>query len=537
MIRAKYLFLVVLFELTSCGAFLQNQGTKNFKDPIVKTEYFKSLNKHQQDFFYLKSICEKHFPLVESYFPARERLPLEVEILEKLSQLGITDLEFQLLLKKYLSHFDNQHTRIGLTIYGIYPFIPVNKDSSWYILNLAKGQNRDLLGKRITFINDINVNVYEKKLFEFISAENTTSKRKEITDLWNRPAPHEFLAGRPLDSIKITVDGGKEIWVKKITTGTLEWMLNEPDFKPHPITKPRNRIYDYQLIDSLGITYFQFHECYDKIEIREGIKSYVKPWVRPIANLYVKIQTNRKKPPGRLKKYFDPERPIFSEYVKQMISESNRKGIKKLIIDLRGNNGGSESICLQLLYHLTEREDLKDFSEFVKNDDFYKHYFKNEYKEKLAWYQNRYKREPAKDSLFFTGFAHSNKQLFDKIEDKKSPYHILKDRPVFEGKIVILADHTTHSAGALFATLLQDNKIGTLIGTEVANNPTGPTSWTPFVLPNSRLYASIPSHYLERPDPSKGKNFVPDFWLEKDVLDFRSGKDPLFEKAVELLDK
>jgi C-terminal processing protease CtpA/Prc len=34
-----------------------------------------------------------------------------------------------------------------------------------------------------------------------------------------------------------------------------------------------------------------------------------------------------------------------------MITDSNEKGIKKLIIDLRNNNGGSENICLQLLYY------------------------------------------------------------------------------------------------------------------------------------------------------------------------------------------
>lgn len=536
----KFVTLGIAVLCTSCGLILQNNATKNFKDPVTKTQAYRSLNRFQQDFLYLKTVCEKNFPLADTYFPKNERVALEQVILENLNRTNLTELEFRLNLKRYLSNFENQHTWVsmkGVSITGIYPFIPYNQDSSWYILNTLVNIDRSFIGQQIVSINNTPIRDYEQQLAGLVSAENDVARRKAISDWWYRPTFLEFINGRKIDSIKLALDNGKTLTLPKITSGQLSWHLSGNDFAKHPITKSKNRIYDYQIIDSIGVTYFQFHECYDKIEIKQGIKSYVKPWLRPAAKLYVNIQTNKKKPSKRLQKYFDPERPVFSEYVSQMIKESNEKGITKLILDLRNNNGGSELICLQLLYHLTDKENLKDFERYVPNGDFYKHYFKDDYKEKVELHTKIHGTPPPKDSLFYAGYANSNKDLFDKITDPNSPYYIPKDRPVFKGKIIVLADYSTHSAGALLTTLIQDNNVGKVIGTAVSNNPTGPTTWTPFKLPNTKIEVSMASQYLVRPEKSKSNKFVPDVYMEKSYTDILNGKDPLFDKALEMLDK
>lgn len=536
----KSIALGLIFICSSCGAILQNHGAKNFKDPITKTREYKSLNKFQQDFLYLSVICEKYFPNADKYFPQVQRKSLEGEILQRLKSDGISDLEFRLHLKHYLSKFNNQHTWIslkGLTIEGIYPFIPYNQDSSWYLINASTSMDKDFIGQRISAFNKIPISDYEKQLFEFVSAENTTTKRKAISNWWFRPTYHEFIAGNEIDSIELTFESGEVVSIPKVTSGELAWHLSERDVKHHSITQPKDRIYDYQIIDSLGATYFQFHECYDKIELKEGIKSYVRPWLRPIAKGYINRQTRKKKPSERLKKYFDPERPVFGEYVSQMIKESNDRGVRKLILDLRNNNGGSELICLQLLYHLTNREDLADFDLFVHHGKFYKHYFKRDFQEFVNAYYEKHAKYPTADTLFYAGKANGKENLFDKITDPRSPYYIPKDRPVFKGKIVVIADFSTHSAGALFAALLQDNKIAQVVGTELSNNPTGPTTWSPFRLPNSKIEVSISSQYLVRPDKAKTDRFTPDVYMEKSWQDLIHGRDPLFEKALEILSK
>jgi hypothetical protein len=530
----------LLFTCSSCGVILQNSGTKNFKDPITKTSAYKSLNKFQKDFLYLSVVCDKYFPNADKYFPKHQRQIAEREILKNLENRKLSDLAFRLNLINYLSNFNNRHTWIslkGVTITGIYPFMTYNIDSSWYLLDVSKTIDKDFIGQKISAFNNTSISTYEKQLFEFVSAENITTKRKDISNWWSRPTFHEFISRKQIDSVNLTFENGKILTIPKITSGELMWHLSEKDFQQHPITKTKNRIYDYQIIDSLATTYFQFQACYDKIELKEGIKSYVKPWLRPIANWYVNTQTRKKKPSKRLQNYFDPERPVFSDYVSQMVKESNDKGIRKLILDLRNNNGGSELICLQLLYHLTSRQDLVDFDLYIHNGDFYKHYFKNDFKNYINGYYEKHSQYPTADTLFHAGQAHSNENLFDKITDPNSPYFVPKNRPIFKGKIVVIADFTTHSAGALFTTLLQDNKVAQVVGTEVSNNPTGPTTWTPFKLPNSKIEVSIASSYLTRPDKTKTDKFTPDFYVEKSLQDFMNGHDPLFEKALEILSK
>jgi hypothetical protein len=538
--RIRLISAVLIFICSSCGIVLQKNGTKNFKDPITKTSRYKSLNKFQQDFLYLSTICNQYYPNADKYFPKENRQVIETEILKKLENEKLSDLTFRLYLKNYLSNFDNQHTWIslkGITIEGIYPFILYNKDSAWYLWNTYKSIDKDFIGQKITAFNNTPINKYERQLFEFVSAENITTKRKAISNWWYRPTYHEFIAGKEVDSIKLTLENGKILTLPKITSGNLAWHLSEKDFKHHPITKTKNRIYDYQMIDSLGITYFQFHECYDKIELKEGIKTYVKPFLRPLANLYVNIQTSKRKPSEKLIKYFDPERPVFADYVSQMVKASNDKGISKLILDLRNNNGGSELICLQLLYHLTSQEDLADFDLWIHNGNFYQHYFKKDFQEHVDAYYKKHNKYPTTDTLFNVGPANGKENLFEKIINPTSPYYIPKDRPVFKGKVVVIADFSTHSAGALFTTLLQDNKIAKVIGTALSNNPTGPTTWTPFKLPNSKIEVSISSQYLVRPDKTKPDNFTPDVYAEKSLQDIMNGRDPLFEKALEILGK
>ena len=314
-------------------------------------------------------------------------------------------------------------------------------------------------------------------------------------------------------------------------------MRKEADYRSHPITNYKPRMYDYQIIDSLQLTYFQFHDCYDKIEIKEGMKTYLRPWLRPFANLYVNIQSKRKKPSKNLDHYLDPERPVFHKYVREMVEVSNKKENRSLIIDLRNNNGGSQMLCLQLLYYLTDKQDLKDFQVYIQNSDFYKHYSKNELNQKIEKYKLKNGTSPPKDSLFFAGYSNSNETLFDNITDSKSPYYVSKDRPIFKGKVIVIADFSTQSAASLFTTLFQDNGIGLVIGTESGNNPTGPTSYTPFKLPNSKITASIPSNYLIRPDSTKSTKFTPDILLEKSMWDIMNGRDPLFDKAVDIFRK
>ena len=103
-----------------------------------------------------------------------------------------------------------------------------------------------------------------------------------------------------------------------------------------------------------------------------------------------------------------------------------------------------------------------------------------------------------------------------------------------QGISVVLANQNTGSGAALLAGLIQDNRLAVVVGTTTGNNPTGPTVFTPFKLPQTGLLISLPTQYYERAVPANGNVFQPDFWVENTVEDLLIGRDAAFEKALEL---
>jgi C-terminal processing protease CtpA/Prc len=123
------------------------------------------------------------------------------------------------------------------------------------------------------------------------------------------------------------------------------------------------------------------------------------------------------------------------------------------------------------------------------------------------------------------------------VTDPKSQFYVPPDRPVFNGRVIVLANQNTHSAAAILATLIQDNKLATVVGTTTDNNSTGPTGLTLFQLPRTKLRVSLPLEYYERPIPANGEIFKPDYWIEESVEDLLTGRDATFEKGLELIRK
>jgi len=110
----KYILLTSLgIVITSCGAFLQQNGIKNYvhKKNIKTKEY----NDYQYDFEYLTQILEIGFPNIDSVFPEKERVKLKQKIINSLANKNLQYKDFLLQSKKYLSQFNNEHTAMLIT--------------------------------------------------------------------------------------------------------------------------------------------------------------------------------------------------------------------------------------------------------------------------------------------------------------------------------------------------------------------------------------------------------------------------------------
>lgn len=533
------LVIVVSAILSSCSSLIMNQGIKNYKSEIVKTNRYKKANKNQQDFLYLDNLCVNAFPDIENVFPENRRKVIVDSLMTLLSDETIDPSVFSGYLHFYLSHFENQHTRLensGFIPHLFYPYYMTFKKDEWFLLNINQDYDSLLIGKKVIRLNNESMNSIEKKLFRYVFAENDISKRKGIQNFFSASdLLNQFGIIKQSDSILLTFDTGEEIWVKSVSQQKdVNFYLTNENVIPNPVTRYVNHNYDISLYPSGNYAYFQYNRCYDKIDCYETMSDYIKPWMVPLAKVYLNWQIKRKNT-KKLQGYVDVDRPVFKDYLQLMFDSIQKQGIGNLIIDLRRNGGGSFMLNLQLLYSLTEKEDLKDFSKMYYVSDYNKQIHSKQYKEFTKNFEKRNNTQPVKGKLYTNGFNSCDSLLFDRIKDRTSPYYVPKSRPVYKGNIIVLANSTTGSAAALLTTLLQDNKMATVIGTSVSNNPIGASVMNFFRLPNSKYIGSVASDYFIRPNPAQGKIQVPDYWIENSVEDIIQGRDMCLERAFEII--
>jgi hypothetical protein len=513
-----------------------NQGFKEYKSEIKKSEEFKSANKYQKDLLYLNDLCVNSFPEIESSFPESLRNEVVDSLFELLSS-SVDENLFNGYLRYYLSHYNNQHTTItGLHSNNIFPYSLYPSMNGWYLSNINNGYDSLLIGGKVIMLNSEPIENIEGRLFKYVFAENYVSRKNNIVELIRRPdLLKQFGIINQMDSIQVTFENDKSIWVKSVNKEeNIKFYYKQ--FIQNPVTKYSDKNYNMSYYPKENFAYFQFNRCFDLIDAHETLSDYVKPWIVPFAKLYLNRLVKKKKiPKNDVGFKLDFDRPIFMDYLAQTFDSLRILGVNNLIIDLRNNGGGSSLLCLQLLYHLTQREDLKDFSKCFYVSDANKQLNKKEYTKFVKSFQFTNHKLPEKGKLYPNGFFNCDSLIFEQIENIKSPYYIPRDRSVFKGKIIVHANSGTGSAAALITTILQDNKLATIIGTSVGNNPIGATNYQPFKLPESKLIGSVATGYLIRPKPENGSILKPDYWIENSVSDIIKGNDKYLEKALDLI--
>src|SRR5690554_161747 len=521
----KILFLLLISLLfSSCGVFLQKTGVKNYTPKEKITQ--KGLNNYQYDFLYLTKLVEEGYPQLDSVFPKDKRQEQADQIL---STLAIVDnnTDFILQARSYLSNLKNQHTNISLSqeFKLVYPYVIYISSDDWYLLNVSRQYDSLQIGKKIMEINGLTTNEVEEKLIDYTFAENKINQQFDVRDLqfYNKPQYLKQIGVIKENSeiLRLKFEDYSEIELSPISTEGKVDVFNI-SFKENPVTKYQNETYLYTINKEQNFAYLQFNRCHDKIDIIEGIESYVKPWLRPVARAYAKRQFGKDHPSKRIANFYNPKYPVFKDFVWELIDSLNNNKIENLIIDLRNNSGGNLTLGKQLMYFLTDKDTLKSFKDYAFTSDIYKEYFKKDYQE----LKNKYPEGVPQNQLVLTK---TEENLFSEITDKNSKYFIQGSRPIFNGNIYILANYGTGSAAAMLTTLFQDNGIGTVIGTSVGNNPIGPTTYTPMELPKTKAKISIATTYIERPNKMKGEIQVPDIWVEYTVSDLINGKDPYLE--------
>ena len=222
------------------------------------------------------------------------------------------------------------------------------------------------------------------------------------------------------------------------------------------------------------------------------------------------------------------EVPSLLETTTPLLEEMKRDGVKTLVIDLRGNDGGWSNMIMPFLYQLF-------------GDRFFARHWTEKYVRALSvLYLAKYKETVAQVraereiplfevgdyTLEAPGATTTAAELRASYlrNGKGEPYSFARfvdgqnGQPLFEPRrVVVITDPGTWSAATDFMFLLQQMG-AVVVGVPPAQSPNTFMEVTPFTLPRSKLTGSISNlSQLYYPDRPAAREFVVDFPLTYEV--------------------
>lgn len=219
------------------------------------------------------------------------------------------------------------------------------------------------------------------------------------------------------------------------------------------------------------------------------------------------------------------EKIKYKKFLKSTFKSLKENKVEKLVLDLRGNGGGSDVFGAVLCqYLMTEEFEYFDRMEAITSKFEYKDYSNTKWLNTAGILFKKDKTKPG----FFTFNYHK-------------PLATQKPRKnAFKGKIVVLTDGNTFSTSADVAAVLHFNKRATFIGREVGGGYHGNNSAMQYQirLPNSKVTYYIPviRYYTAVDNPDFfGHGVKPDIVVKDTYKDLMAQKDAVLESAMTFL--
>lgn len=214
--------------------------------------------------------------------------------------------------------------------------------------------------------------------------------------------------------------------------------------------------------------------------------------------------------------------PDFKQFLKKSFRSLEQMGISNLILDLRGNEGGNEKLGIELYKYLAL--DDFDYYDFVTTKPNQKVDFEN-YTSKIFRIANSFSKE------------NDGNYLFTKAPSKTEKPH----KKAFQGNLIILIDGQSFSVTTEFSSRVKSDRRATFVGEETAGGAEVNSSgfFTIITLPHSKIDLGVPRlgfHMADLdPEMDKSRGIIPDVKVTPTAADLLSGKDPMMERALQLV--
>ena len=326
-------------------------------------------------------------------------------------------------------------------------------------------------------------------------------------------------------------DGNHPENPEKWSEAPVQWAgISHPD---HP--------YYYSFLDDNRTAYFRVASMVPR-ESYEIMKGYHVGNLPEMLHDYYKA--HKKEMPTDLESAIQGV-PSLTEPATQMVEEMKRHNTHNLIIDLRGNGGGSTPVIVPFFYDIYGDAYFgrKDDAEFVQvKSPLY-----------LQQYHSTIEEERKKDPQFEVGdyeFTSGNEPgTAEQKREKKfaewnerglawsKPLEALHGKPLYRpDKVIVLCDPGTFSA-AFQAMFLLHQMGATVVGVPSAQSPNAFMEGTEYVLPESGIKGLISNGMqLFMPHDPKANVYHPDFETTYSVFSkYGSDTDASLRYALDLL--
>ena len=189
--------------------------------------------------------------------------------------------------------------------------------------------------------------------------------------------------------------------------------------------------------------------------------------------------------------------PRWDTMIDEMFAAMKTQGVKRLVVDAQYNNGGSSMLCDELLIRLCPLSQFKMLSTSMR------------FSRLMAAYNPRI--AVAKQSWEADGHID---ELYALPQGQVGPGFVQPE--VFDGKVIFVQSERTYSSAGILMTLVRDNHIGKIVGTNSTFSPSHYGEILPYRLPNTGILGTISCKYFARPDKDHldDKALVPDVYID-----------------------
>lgn len=502
-------------------AFIGCSVSMNMKDlakspphHVQNTPEYATSNSFQRDFLYLTETLKETHPAFDTI--STERYETDKREFMQLLAQETTLVGFRVAVQKFLSRLRDSHTTVlldNIQETTVYPIGLVWMRDSLFIAGVGDSSDLDLIGHRVLALNSTPLAEALRKLSPYTSYENFSYIRWRLRDYLTSPYYLNREGIIRSDTLTLTISSpDSEMRTLELVPAPFRPLIYT--YKKHAIASRRRDAYWHTIIPEDSLCYLQFNRMFDRRELRRlgffnRIVAYSAAWIQGFGN--------------------------FEDYLEEMLSEMHQKGVKTLVVDLRGNGGGNSRLGDQLLYYLNVPPQIRGFSSVLRVSPLFREIHPEENGLYSRWYStNHHGTELPDTTLALDPIEQSwnpRGNYFSQLENEDSDIYTPPLQAHFTGQVYFIIGEGTYSSANLLATIVKDNHLFPLVGQPSGQPPSHYGDILTLRLPESDTYCFISSKKWSRPDQAKDNELTlqPDteIWLTFD--EFQNGTDPVFD--------